>query len=117
MSLESLDKRRAEFWTDRPEPLSHTDFACTLTVPDSEDDRGQMQPYFLESHPGQAAILKALDGAYDPPGRRYQIFVIIGDAQGAGKSWMLQICAFRDLIECGRSVIYGLPTRDLAGDI
>lgn len=117
MTLKNLDQRRAEFWTERPEPLTHAAFACTLTVPDSEDDRGQMQPYFLESHPGQGVILKALDGDYNLPGRRFQVFVIIGDAQGAGKSWMLQICAFRDLIECGRSVIYGLPTRDLAGDI
>ncbi len=116
-TLTDLDARKAEYWHERPAPLSHIDFARTLTVPDSENDRGVPDPYEPSSHPGQLVFLQAMDGMYDRPGSRFLVFVFIGDAQGAGKSWLLQQTAFHDMVERGQNVIYGLPTRDLGGDI
>lgn len=117
MLLADLDNRAREFWHSRPDPLSHMAFAYTLTVPDSQDAHGRMEPYDPKSHPGQWHTLSALDGASDRPGFRYIKFVLISDTQGGGKSWLLQQCAFRDMVETGQNVIYALPTRDLGGDI
>ncbi len=108
---------KAEYWDERPMPLSHSAFAGTLTVPDSQDELGRPEPYDPNSHPGQRIFLSAVDGAYDRPGHKFRIFVLIGDAQGAGKSWLLQQIAFHAMVERGQNCIYGLPTRDLSGDI
>lgn len=116
-SLLELERHKREFWAARPDPLSHVAFAYTLTIPDSQDDNGHLEPYDPKSHPGQWHTLSALDGASDRPGFRYIQFVLISDTQGGGKSWLLQQCAFRDMVETGQSVIYALPTRDLGGDI
>jgi len=114
---ENLDGSRHEFWADRPEPLSHIDFARTLTVPDSEDARGNLEPYDPRSHPGQWHALRALDGHSDRPGFRFRKFCYLSDAQGGGKSWVLQQFCFHSMVERGRNVIYAIPTRDLGGDI
>ncbi len=114
--MDRLSRRRAEYWVDRPDPLTHMEFARTLTVPDSQDERGRLEPYEPTTHPGQFHMLAALDGAYAPPGSRFLRFVLQTDTQD-GKSWLLQQCAFRDMVEMGQSVIYAIPTRDLGGDI
>jgi hypothetical protein len=116
-TLLELDNRRAEFWKQRPEPLSHLAFAYTLTLPDSQDENGRMTPYDPTSHPAQWIMLNALDGGYDQPDHKYIKFMFASDAQGGGKSWIMQQCGFRDMVEVGQNVIYALPTRDLGGDI
>lgn len=111
------DQIKQEYWRERPAPMPMVAFARTLTTPDSEDERGNLEPYAPESHAGQLIVLRAMDGFYDRPGHHFRTFILIGDAQGAGKSWLLQITAFHTMVERGQNIIYALPTRDLAGDV
>lgn len=116
---ESLDTARRDFWQVRPDPLSHTAFARTLTIPDSEDEHGRQDPYDPRSHPGQWHLLQAIDGIVnsEPAPRRYRRFLVMTDAQGGGKSWLLQQIALHGTIELGQPVIWALPTKGLAGDM
>jgi hypothetical protein len=116
---ESLDTARRDFWQVRPDPLSHTAFARTLTIPDSEDEHGRQDPYDPRSHPGQWHFLQAIDGIVngEPAPRRYRRFLLLTDAQGGGKSWLLQQIALHGTIELGQPVIWALPTKGLAGDM
>jgi hypothetical protein len=117
--VESLDTARRDFWQVRPDPLSHTSFARTLTIPDSEDEHGRQDPYDPRSHPGQWHFLQAIDGIVngEPAPRRYRRFLLLTDAQGGGKSWLLQQIALHGTIELGQPVIWALPTKGLAGDM
>lgn len=113
------DEIRRDFWQVRPDPLSHTAFARTLTIPDSEDEHGRQDPYDPRSHPGQWHFLQAIDGIVngEPAPRRYRRFLLLTDAQGGGKSWLLQQIALHGTIELGQPVIWALPTKGLAGDM
>lgn len=117
--LEAIDAERRDYWQTRPDPLSHTAFARTLTIPDSEDEHGRQDPYDPRSHPGQWHFLQAIDGIVngEPAPRRYRRFLLLTDAQGGGKSWLLQQIALHGTIELGQPVIWALPTKGLAGDM
>lgn len=117
--IESIDATRRDYWQVRPDPLSHTAFARTLTIPDSEDEHGRQDPYDPRSHPGQWHFLQAIDGIVngEPAPRRYRRFLLLTDAQGGGKSWLLQQIALHGTIELGQPVIWALPTKGLAGDM
>jgi phage terminase large subunit GpA-like protein len=117
--IREADARRREYWAVRPEPMTHTAFARTLTVPDSEDEHGRQDPYDPRSHPGQWHVVQALDGLVngDTAPRKYRRFLLITDAQGGGKSWLLQQVIFHGTIELGNDVIWALPTKGMAGDL
>lgn len=117
--VESANAARREWWQVRPDPLTHTAFARTLTIPDSEDEHGRQDPYDPRSHPGQWHFLQAIDGIVNgaPASRRYRRFLLMTDAQGGGKSWLLQQIALHGTIELGQPVIWALPTKGLAGDM
>lgn len=99
--------------------MSHTDFARTLTVPDSEDEHGRPEPYAPRSHPGQWHFLQAVDGIVnnEPAPRRWRRFLLLADAQGGGKTWLLQQLVLHGTIELGQAVIWALPTKGMAGDL
>ncbi len=117
--IEEVDAECRSFWNVRPDPLSHIAMAKTLTVPDSEDAHGRQEPYDPRSHPAQFHLLQAADGIIngEPSPRRYRRFLFLADAQGGGKSWMLQQIIFHGLIELSQSVIWALPTKGMAGDL
>ncbi|MEY2655955.1 MAG: hypothetical protein RLZZ524_2983 [Pseudomonadota bacterium] len=117
--IDRLNADRRDYWQVRPDPLSHTAFARTLTIPDSEDEHGRQDPYDPRSHPGQWHFLQAIDGTVngEPAPRRYRRFLLLTDAQGGGKSWLLQQIALHGTIELGQPVIWALPTKGLAGDM
>ena len=117
--IDSLNAARRDFWQVRRDPLTHTAFARTLTIPDSEDEHGRQDPYDPRSHPGQWHFLQAIDGIVngEPAPRRYRRFLLLTDAQGGGKSWLLQQIALHGTIELGQPVIWALPTKGLAGDM
>ena len=117
--VEDVDQFQRDYWLVRPDPMSHTAFARTLTVPDSEDEHGRQDPYDPKSHPGQWHVVQALDGIVnnEPAPRRYRRFLLITDAQGGGKSWLLQQVIFHGLIELGNDVLWALPTKGMAGDL
>lgn len=97
----------------RHAPMDLWEFVHTLTLPDVTDEFGEPVDYDPTSHPGQYHALRLLAGEHGT----YQEFLLIGDSQGFGKSWLLQQYTFHLLVERAESMIYGLPNHGLWADV
>lgn len=109
-SLAGLERERAAMWELPAAPLSLWDYSFTLTVPDTEDDYGQLQTFDPHSHPAQRHAIRAIDR------REHTHFVFAADTQD-GKSWLIQMVTFHACIERGQKVVIALPNRNLASDV
>ncbi len=111
-SMFDIERLRAEFWAQPSIPRTILEYARTLTIPDTEDERGNLEQYDPASHPAQWHAIQALDGEYG----HFREFTLLADTQD-GKSFLMQVAMFHSMLERGINHLFAIPNRNMGADI